>query len=191
MSAIEKASPAANSRVASSRSRMRMNSTAFGLLTSPHSGTCGISHSFIAGWMWRKAAATAANRLNSMRRCHISTSALPSAPVPNSAGSRLQFLEIAADRDGFGEDGAVVEFQHRQPLQRIARADRLLLVLERAPCRPAPAAPRCPSRPGRCGPGAGSARGRRRTVSSLPPRSGADNSTGARIMKSRRSPAAS
>ncbi len=67
-----------------------------------------------------------------MRLCHISTSVLPSAPRPNNVRFRVQLLEIAADGDGFGDDGAVVEFEHRQALQRVARTDWLLSVLQRA-----------------------------------------------------------
>jgi hypothetical protein len=43
----------------------------------------------------------------------------------------VQFLEVAADGDGFGEDCAIVKFEHRQALQRIARGNIRLLVLHR------------------------------------------------------------
>ena len=143
-----------------------MNSSAFGLLASPHSGICGISHSFMAGMDVAKGGGDAAEQVE--LQCAAATSRpapCRARPVPNSAGSGCNLLEIAADRDGFGEDGAVVEFQHRQPLQRIARADRLLPCVPARPCRPAPAAPRCLSRPGKCAPGAGSAPCRRQTAS--------------------------
>src|SRR5438445_11515024 len=37
------------------------------------------------------------------------------------SGLWMQLLEVAADGYRFGDDGAVVELQHRQPPQRIAR----------------------------------------------------------------------
>ncbi len=44
----------------------------------------------------------------------------------------MQGLEIAANGNGFGENGAVVEFERRDPLQRIDRGIALGLVLHGA-----------------------------------------------------------
>ena len=44
----------------------------------------------------------------------------------------VQFLEIAADGDGFGQDGPVVELENGKPLKRIALGDLLRAMPHRA-----------------------------------------------------------
>ena len=61
----------------------------------------------------------------------------------------------------FGEHGAVVEFEHRKALQRIA-GGHFFALWPNAAMSTAPEAPRFPSRPERCSPVAGSARARHR-----------------------------
>jgi hypothetical protein len=52
--------------------------------------------------------------------------------APEQRRLGLDLLEIAADGDGFGQDRAIVQFENRQPLQRIAAAHFGAAVLERA-----------------------------------------------------------
>ena len=56
---------------------------------------------------------------NSIRRFHISTTALSFASTPIRRGSGLMRLEVAANRDRLGDMRAVVEFEHRHPAHRI------------------------------------------------------------------------
>ena len=92
-----------------------------GLFASAQAGTCGTSISFMAGCELRNTCEIGPSRWNSSRRSHISTSAISFGAGAEQRRLGMELLEIAADRDRFGDDRAVVELERRHALQRVDR----------------------------------------------------------------------
>ena len=136
---------------------MQLKSTAFGLLTSPHSGTCGLP------FLHRRVdVAEGGGDRGEQVQLHAALPhfdhRLAERAAPNKAGLRMQLLEI---RQIATDSVRMVPSSSSSTGNRISGLRELMLpsCARAPPCRPAPAAPQCLFPPGRCGRGAGSARG--------------------------------